>query len=99
MWTMVRLRAVSPASLRGGERVDVFLAISLGDCEHDRVGIAMRDDAGEDAAPGQRLDGGARIATAQPATISRIADWAKKVETRGMFLVPITMVAIKAKSS
>jgi hypothetical protein len=39
------------------------------------------------------------FATAQPATIARIADWVKKVETRGMFLVPITMVAIKAKSS
>lgn len=39
------------------------------------------------------------FATAQPATIARIADWAKKVESRGIFLVPITMVAIKAKSS
>jgi polysaccharide deacetylase 2 family uncharacterized protein YibQ len=39
------------------------------------------------------------FATAQPATIARIADWAKKLEARGMFLVPITMVAIKAKSS
>jgi len=39
------------------------------------------------------------FAAAQPATIARIADWAKKVETRGIFLVPITMVAIKAKSS
>jgi hypothetical protein len=39
------------------------------------------------------------FATAQPATIARIADWAKKVEARGVFLVPITMVAIKAKSS
>jgi len=38
------------------------------------------------------------FATAQPATIARIADWAKKVEARGIFLVPITMVAIKAKS-
>jgi len=46
-------------------------------------------------------DSGAAVgfATAQPATISRIADWAKKVEARGIFLVPITMVAIKAKSS
>ena len=26
-------------------------------------------------------------------------DWAKKIEARGIFLVPITMVAIKAKSS
>jgi uncharacterized protein len=39
------------------------------------------------------------IATAQPATIARIAEWAKKVEARGFLLVPITMVAIKAKSS
>ena len=39
------------------------------------------------------------LATAQPATIARIAEWAKKVEGRGFLLVPITMVAIKAKSS
>jgi polysaccharide deacetylase 2 family uncharacterized protein YibQ/xanthosine utilization system XapX-like protein len=39
------------------------------------------------------------FASAQPATIARIADWARKVEARGIFLVPITMVAIKAKSS
>ena len=46
-------------------------------------------------------DGGVAVgfATAQPATIARIADWAKKVEARGIFLAPITMVAIKAKSS
>lgn len=39
------------------------------------------------------------VATAQPGTIARIADWAKKVEERGFVLVPISMVAIKAKSS
>jgi polysaccharide deacetylase 2 family uncharacterized protein YibQ len=39
------------------------------------------------------------LATAQPATIARIAEWAKKVESRGFVLVPITTVAIKAKSS
>jgi polysaccharide deacetylase 2 family uncharacterized protein YibQ len=39
------------------------------------------------------------FATAQPATIARIADWAKKAEAQGILLVPITMVAIKAKSS
>ena len=39
------------------------------------------------------------IATAQPATIARIAEWAKKVEGRGFVLVPITMVANKPKSS
>jgi len=39
------------------------------------------------------------LATAQPATIARIAEWTKKVEGRGFMLVPITMVAINAKSS
>ena len=39
------------------------------------------------------------FATAQPATIARIAEWAKKAEERGFLLEPITMVAIKAKSS
>jgi hypothetical protein len=38
-------------------------------------------------------------ATAQPGTIERIAAWAKKVEERGFVLVPITMVALKTKSS
>ena len=39
------------------------------------------------------------FATALPATVARIAEWAKKVEARGFVLVPITMVAVKAKSS
>ncbi len=39
------------------------------------------------------------LATALPATVARIAAWAKKVEGRGFVLVPITMVAVKAKSS
>ncbi|HEU5019861.1 MAG TPA: divergent polysaccharide deacetylase family protein [Pseudolabrys sp.] len=38
-------------------------------------------------------------ASAQPGAIARIADWAKTVESRGFALVPITMVALKAKSS
>ena len=39
------------------------------------------------------------LATAQSATVARISEWAKKVEGRGFVLVPVTMVAIKAKSS
>jgi len=39
------------------------------------------------------------LAAAQPSTIERIANWAKKVEDRGFVLVPISMVALKAKSS
>jgi polysaccharide deacetylase 2 family uncharacterized protein YibQ len=39
------------------------------------------------------------IASALPATIVRIGEWAKAVEARGFVLVPITMVAVKEKSS
>lgn len=39
------------------------------------------------------------LASAEPATVERIAQWAKKVEDRGFVLVPISMVALKAKSS
>jgi polysaccharide deacetylase 2 family uncharacterized protein YibQ len=39
------------------------------------------------------------VVTAQPSAIARLAEWAKKVEGRGFVLVPITAVAIKAKSS
>ena len=38
-------------------------------------------------------------ATASPATIGRISEWAKKLNSRGFVLVPITMVTAKAKSS
>jgi polysaccharide deacetylase 2 family uncharacterized protein YibQ len=53
-----------------------------------------------------RLEMGARdrgvaigFANAQPAAIARITDWAKQVESRGFVLVPISMAAVKAKSS
>ena len=39
------------------------------------------------------------LANALPGTVTRIAEWAKKVEARGFVLVPITMVAVKEKSS
>lgn len=38
-------------------------------------------------------------ASAVPASIERIAQWAKAAESRGILLVPITAVAIKPKSS
>ena len=38
-------------------------------------------------------------ASAQQSTIKTISHWAKTVESRGFLLVPITMVAVKAKSS
>jgi len=39
------------------------------------------------------------VLTALPLAITRVADWTKKAEARGFVLVPITAVAIKAKSS
>jgi polysaccharide deacetylase 2 family uncharacterized protein YibQ len=39
------------------------------------------------------------MASALPASIERIAQWAKAAEGRGIILVPITAVAIKPKSS
>jgi hypothetical protein len=39
------------------------------------------------------------IASAVPAAIDRIAQWAKAAEARGMVLVPITTIAIKPKAS
>ena len=39
------------------------------------------------------------IAAALPASVERIAQWAKAAEARGIVLVPITAVAIKPKSS
>ena len=39
------------------------------------------------------------IASATPAAIERIAQWAKAAESRGLVLVPITAVAIKPKAS
>ena len=35
-------------------------------------------------------------ATALPATVERIAEWAKKLEAKGIVLVPITMVAVRS---
>jgi polysaccharide deacetylase 2 family uncharacterized protein YibQ len=39
------------------------------------------------------------VASAAPASIERIAQWAKTLESRGITLVPISTVAVKPKSS
>jgi polysaccharide deacetylase 2 family uncharacterized protein YibQ len=39
------------------------------------------------------------VLSALPGGINRVGDWAKKLEGRGFVLVPVTAVAIKAKSS
>ena len=39
------------------------------------------------------------VTSALPASIDRIAQWAKSLKSRGIVLVPITAVAMKPKSS
>ncbi|RDV05732.1 divergent polysaccharide deacetylase family protein [Undibacter mobilis] len=39
------------------------------------------------------------IANAQPGTITRVAEWMAKVESRGFVLVPISMIVAKSKST
>jgi hypothetical protein len=39
------------------------------------------------------------IATAQPGAVNRIAEWMKKVESRGFVLVPVTLAMAKTKQS
>jgi polysaccharide deacetylase 2 family uncharacterized protein YibQ len=39
------------------------------------------------------------MANALPASIERIANWAKAAESRGILLVPISAVAVRGKSS
>jgi polysaccharide deacetylase 2 family uncharacterized protein YibQ len=39
------------------------------------------------------------FATASPATVARLGEWAKSAGSRGFVLVPISMVAVKPKSS
>jgi polysaccharide deacetylase 2 family uncharacterized protein YibQ len=39
------------------------------------------------------------LGTAIPSTVDRIAQWIGELKNRGVVLVPITMVALKAKSS
>ena len=39
------------------------------------------------------------LASALPAAVDHIAAWARKAESRGILLVPVSMVANKAKQS
>jgi hypothetical protein len=39
------------------------------------------------------------MANALPASIERIATWAKSIESRGILLVPVTAVAARGKAS
>ena len=78
----------------------------------DNLPFAKADMVLDGATPGEidhalgRLEMAARehgvavgISSALPVSIDRIAKWAKAAEARGILLVPITAVALKAKQS
>jgi polysaccharide deacetylase 2 family uncharacterized protein YibQ len=73
-------------------RADVVLDMvpSTGEIDHALARLEMK-----------ARDSGTAVgyATAKPGTIARIAEWIKKAESKGVIFVPVTMVAIKAKSS
>lgn len=73
-------------------KTDVVLDASPSPAEIDRALTRLQMAA---------RDNGTAVgyASAGPAAIARIAAWAKTVESRGFVLVPISMVAVKAKSS
>lgn len=91
----------SPRSLAGQMAGGVNLPFAKAEIVLDAVPTPVEIDRALGRLEMQARDRGVAvgIATALPVTIARIADWAKKVEGRGFVLVPITSVAIKAKSS
>jgi len=91
----------SPRSIAGQLAGSQNLPFAKTDLVLDAVPTAVEIDRALTRLEMMARDNGTAvgIATAQPATVARIAEWAKKAEGRGFVLVPITMVAIKAKSS
>jgi polysaccharide deacetylase 2 family uncharacterized protein YibQ len=91
----------SPRSIAGQIAGSQNLPFAKTDLVLDAVPTAVEIDRALTRLEMMARDNGTAvgIATAQPATVARIAEWVKKVEGRGFVLVPITMVAIKAKSS
>jgi hypothetical protein len=91
----------SPRSVAGQIAVANSLPFAQGEVQLDAVTTTVHIDRAL-----ARLEALARehgsavgVASALPASIERIAQWAKAAEGRGIVLVPITAVAIKPKSS
>ena len=91
----------SPRSIAGQLAGSQNLPFAKTDLVLDAVPTAVEIDRALTRLEMMARDNGTAvgIATAQPATVARIAEWVKKADGRGFVLVPITMVAIKAKSS
>lgn len=89
-------RSVAPRIAEGAQ-----MAFARADAVVDQVPTSAEIDRAL-----QRLEGVARergvavgVATALPASIERIAAWAKTLEARGILLVPLTTAMLKPKST
>jgi hypothetical protein len=91
----------SPRSVAGQVAASQSLPFAKTDMVIDSVPTAVEIDHALARLEMLARDHGTAVglATALPGTVTRIAEWAKKVEARGFVLVPITMVAAKEKSS
>jgi hypothetical protein len=91
----------SPRSVAGQVAASQSLPFAKTDLVIDSVPTAVEIDHALARLEMLARDHGTAVglATALPGTVARIAEWAKKVEARGFVLVPITMVAVKEKSS
>ncbi len=91
----------SPRSIAGQLAGGQSLAFAKTDVVIDAVPTALEIDYALTRLEMAARDQGTAVglANALPGTVTRIAEWAKKVKARGFVLVPVTMVAVKAKSS
>lgn len=91
----------SPRSLVGHIAGGSNIPFAKADMMLDATPTAVEIDRALSRLEMQARDRGTAVAfaNATPAVVARIVEWAKKVEARGFVLVPITAVAIKAKSS
>jgi len=91
----------SPRSIAGQIAGASNIPFARSDVVIDTVPTAAEIDRALGRLEAQARERGVAVGTlsALPLAVTRVADWAKKVESRGFVLVPITAVAVKAKSS
>jgi len=91
----------SPRSLAGQISGANNLPFAKGEIQLDAVTTPAHIDRALARLEALAREHGSAVGTASalPASIDRIAQWAKAAEGRGIVLVPITAVAIKPKSS
>lgn len=91
----------SPRSVAGQIAGANNMPFAKADVVIDTVPTAMEIDRALTQLETQARERGVAVGVLSllPIAVTRVAEWAKTVESRGFVLVPITAVAIKAKSS